>query len=158
MHYIMYLIHSCSFVICFLWWWHQMIEHSQLHFYLKKKSSLNILCRTVWSSMWEVFAFIPGICAVLLLALCTVVFACKDSCWKMEHYVYSSSIEYWLLYITYRIMWFLDLYGSQNKIMYQKQKLDVLPSSYLLRYNFKVTYMVFVVGKMALGQVFLCVH
>jgi len=55
-------------------------------------------------------------------------------------------------------MWFLDLYGSQNKIMYQKQKLDVLPSSYLLRYNFKVTYMVFVVGKMALGQVFLCVH
>jgi len=30
------------------------------------------------------------------------------------------------------------IYCSQNKITYQKQKLDVLPSSYLLRYNFKV--------------------
>ena len=126
MHYSMYLIHSCSLVICFLWWWYLPVDWTfTVALLFKQNSSLNILCRTVRSSMWEVFA-------VHSWYLCSVaVSACKDSCWKMEHYIYSGSIEYWLTYITHWIVWFLDIsviYYSQNNITYYKQKLDVLPS------------------------------
>jgi len=85
-----------------------MIEHSQMHFILKKNlhsiffvGQLEVLCE-------KCLPFIPGICAVLLFALCTAVSACKDLCWKMEHYVYSSSLEHRLTYITHTVMWFLD--------------------------------------------------
>lgn len=106
----MYLIHSCSFVICFLWWWYLPNDWTLTVVLSFKKNNLHSI---FFVGQLEVLRekclpFIPGICAVLLLALCTAVSACKDLCWKMEYYVYSSSLEYWLTYITHTVIWFLD--------------------------------------------------
>lgn len=162
MHYIMYLIHSCSFVICSLWWWYLPNDWTLTDaLYFKKKSSLNILCRTVGSSMWEVFAIHSWyLCSVVICIMhccvCLQRFVLKNGTLCIFQFSRAPTDIYYPYSDVVSGLW--TIYCSQNKIMYQKQKMDVLPSSHLLRSKFKVIHMVFVLGKMALGQEFLWVH